>query len=249
MSPGGQFISNNNYLCFILFFTNVGPIYFPLNKDPEFSSLRCKFGSAFYAARCAIEKRDIDPEKMRTLLSDCFPHKSEFHNEDLKTVHKILDAVKRNCNLIDINCLEVVVTQFNVIEAIDPLEAYKAEVQEFCKQLRNELNESLEVVRNPKPLSRETIVLVLDQTPLTCTVGDIKDVVREASGAHISDVKITNISDSNSITITLFVPMSLTGHVIATVIQNLELLQRKRLEQLIFNNSLIWVRDNYYTVL
>lgn len=186
---------------------------------------------------------------MRTLLSDCFPHKSEFDDENLKTVHKILDVVKRNCNLIDINCLEVVVTQFNVAEAIDPLEAYKAEVQEFCKQLRNELNESLEVVRNPKPLSRETIVLVLDQTPLTCTVGDIKDVVREATGAHISDVRITNISDSNSITITLFVPMSLTGHVIATVIQNLELLQLKGLEQLIFNNSLIWVRDNYYTVL
>lgn len=168
------------------FFTNVGAIYFPL-KDQDFSTLRCKFGSTFYAARCAIEKRDIDPEKMRRLLSDCFPHKSEFNDENLKTVHEILDAVKKNCNLIDINCLEVVVIQFNVAEAIDPLEVYKAEVQEFCKQLRNELNESLEVVRNPKLLSRETIVLVLDQTPLVCTVGDIKDVVREALGASLEE--------------------------------------------------------------
>lgn len=248
LSPGGQFISNNNYfhVLHLISYKCIGPIYFPVNKDQDFSTLRCKFGSAFYAARCAIEKRNINPKAMRTLLSDCFPHKSEFEDKNLKTVHKILDAVKRNCNLIDINCLEVVVTQFNVAEAIDPLEAYKAEVRKFCKQLRNELNESLEVVRNPKPLSRETIVLVLDQTPLTCTVGDIKDIVREATGAHISDVRIINISDSNSITITLFVPMSLTGHVIATVIQNLELLQPKGLEQLIFNNLLIWVRDNYH---
>ena len=229
--------------CFIL-----GPVYFPLNKDPEFSSLRCKFGSAFYAARCAIEKKDINPVQMRMLLSDCFPHKLEFTNKHLETIHDILDVIKRNCNLIDINCLEVVVMHFNVSEAVDPLEAYKAEVQEFCKVLRDELNESLEVVRSPRPLSRETIVLVLDQTPLTCTVSDIKDVVRKASGAHIGDVRIMNISDSHSIAITCFVPMSLTGYVITTVLQNIEDFQSKGLRELILDNTIIWVRYSHVVV-
>ncbi|XP_019860013.1 PREDICTED: uncharacterized protein LOC109588286 [Amphimedon queenslandica] len=217
-----------------------GPVYFPSNMDPEFSSLRCKFGSAFYAARCAIEKKNIDPLQMRMLLSDCFPHKPEFANKSLKNTHDIVDIVKRNCNLIDINCLEVLVMHFDVSEAVDPLEAYKAEVQEFCKVLRDELNESLEVVRSPRSLSRETIVLVLDQTPLTCTVGDVKDVVRKASGAHIEDVRIMNISDSHSIAITCFVPMSLTGYVITTVLQNIKDFQSKGLRELILNDTIIW---------
>ena len=226
----------------------LGPVYFPLNKDPEFSSLRCKFGSAFYAARCAIEKKNIDPVQMRMLLSDCFPHKQEFSNECLKTTNDILDVVKRNCNLIDINCLEIIVTHFNVSEAFDPLEAYKAEVQEFCKVLRDELNESLEVVRSPRPLSHETIVLVLDQTPLTCTVGDIKDVVRKASGAHIGDVRIMNVSDTHSIAITCFVPMSLTGYFITTVLQNMKHLQSKGLKELLLDNTIIWVRYMYMLI-
>ena len=224
-------------------FVFLGPIYFPLNKDAEFSSLRCKFGSAFYAARCAIEKKNIDPVQMRILLSDCFPHKQDFTNRSLETTNTILDVIKRNCNLIDINCLEVVVMHFNVFEAVDPLEAYKAEVEEFCKVLRDELNGSLEVVRSPRPLSRETIVLVLDQTPLTCTVGDIKDVVRKASGAHIADVHILDISDSHSIAITCFVPMSLTGYFITTVFQNIKHLQSKGLKELLLDNTLIWVRS------
>uniref|UniRef100_A0A1X7TAR6 Uncharacterized protein n=1 Tax=Amphimedon queenslandica TaxID=400682 RepID=A0A1X7TAR6_AMPQE len=180
-----------------------GPIYMylPLNKDQEFSLLRCKFGSAFFAANCAIQRKNINPDQMRMLLSDCFPHKPEFSNKHFETTNDILDAVKRNCNLIDINCLEVIVKQFNVSEAFDPLEAYKAEVEEFCKVLRDELNESLEVVRSPRPLSRETIVLVLDQIPLTCTVCDIKDIVQKALGVHIGDVRIMSVSDSHFIAI------------------------------------------------
>ena len=214
--------------------------------SPNFTLIRCKFGSAFFKVRCAINKKQIDLDAMKGLLADCFPfQKSEFTSKDLINIDAVLDVVKGKCNLIDINCLEVVVEQFDVLDAVPHIEKYKSEVEEFCQTLHTELSldETLEVVRSPQRLSHETVIFILERLPQNCTVGDIRDIVAKSSGASSVDVQIHRIKDDHSISVTCFVPMSLTGFIITTVFHNIEELQSNGLKQLIVADEIVWDVD------
>lgn len=211
--------------------------------NSEFSSLRGKFGLAFYKVRLAINEKRINPEEIKMLLSDCFPfHKTYFGNKNLKTVHEVLEVVKEKCTLIDINCLEVVIKQFDVKEAFPHIETYKKQVEEFCKQFLTSLScsQSLQVMRTPQTLSSETLVFVLDWEPRNCTMNDIRDLIRKASEPHRTYIRIDQIEPNRSISVTCYVPMCLMGGVVANTLLNIQYLSSKGLKELIVSCITIW---------
>lgn len=167
------------------------------------TSLVLNFGATFFQIRHAIKRKQVNLKKIKCLLADDFPCILEFHDDDLSTVHELLEVVKGNCNLIDISCLEIAVEAFEVlVEAIPHLEAYKKKVEEFCqKSCCRGVYESLEVVRSPQPLSCENLVFVLY---LGCTIRDIRDVVAKFSKLQ---AKILYIECEEYVHVTCYVPM------------------------------------------
>lgn len=183
------------------------------------------------------------------LLCDCLPaYKPQFSSKELKDLFDVLELVKEKCSLIDVHCLQTVVVIFQVKEAEVHLNAYLKEIDEFCKDITVELclKQRFEVVRHPLALQHEKIIFVIDWEPQCCTLDDIREIlakcIKDSNNIQIPIV-IRSIEKGQSIAVNCYVPLSLAGHVVANVLQNVKHVRAKGLYRLVWGNSTIW--DKY----
>ena len=218
-------------------------ILFPRNMGEKFQEMRIKFGSTFFQVRrnFARNKNILDIDELKLLVSDCFPDlKPQLYNK--KTINEVLDVVKRKCNIINMRPLEVLIIEFNIKEAETIIKEYKEEAKDFCKTIsvRLCLDKELQAVPTPSRLKSETVVFILDWNPDESTLQDINDVLEKLEPLENYRIQIDQAGPHQSVVVTCYCPAEYTGSLITTVLEKIEILQKRGLKEFIVGNYTIW---------
>ena len=177
-------------------------------------------------------------DTLKKFLKDGYSHfKAEI--TDSKSIDDVLDVVRDHCTLINIGCLEGIVTRFKIKEAETHIQKYKNLLQSFCEETKASLclGKSFKVTKTPSPLKIEKAVFNLDWDPKDCTIKDIEDIISKSLD---TSVKIHYIQQSNSIIVTCFFPLNLTTLLIARAQETLEIMKEKGLLQLTVGHCTIY---------
>ena len=218
-------------------------ILFPRNMGEEFEEMRINFGSTFFQVRRNFlrKQNDLNINEIKTLVTDCFPAlKSELN--DKETINGVLDVVKRKCNIMNMRPLEVLIIQFNIKEAEKIIKEYKKKAKDFCKKIsvRLCLGEKLQAVPTPSRLKSETVVFILDWNPDESTLQDINDVLEKLEPLENYRIQIDQIGTGHSVAVTCYCPAEYIGSLITTVLEKIEMLQKRGLKEFIVGNDTIW---------
>ena len=157
-------------------------------------------------------------------------------------VSDVLSLVKEECSLIDVSLLEALVKEFNLKKAEKYIEEYRGILKEFLENtpIARCLKEKFDAVTTDPPLNFEMITYVFDWRPDERMLKDITDILSESSGKL---VRIRYIDTGYSIVVTCSFPYSLTGILIARVMENLQLLIKNGLIKLTIGYWTIWEED------
>ena len=210
----------------------------PRKLGPIFGSIKREYAIAFSNIREAINTAPPPLDKLKRFLRDGYSHlKPQIAHS--ASIDDVLDVVNNQCTLINISCLEGIVTRFKIKEAEKHIQAYKDFVQSFCKKTKASLclNESFKVTNTPALLQCETVVFVLNWNPKDCTLEDIEDILSES---FERDVEIRYLAKGNSIIVTCFFPLSLTNLLIAKAQETLESVTKRGLIQLTIGHYTIY---------
>ena len=209
----------------------------PPNMDREFGRIKKEFALAFSNIREAINKNPPPLDKLKLFLEDGYSH-LQSQLAHCNSIDDILTVVRRNCTLININCLESVVERFHIKEAETQIQKYNDVIQSFCKEMKASLclNTSLEETKSHL-LRQETAVFVLDWDPTGYTLQDIRNILAESLER---DVQIRDLRKGNSIIVTCFFPLNLTTLLITKAQERLEFLKKKGLLRLSIGHCTIY---------
>ena len=210
----------------------------PRKFGPIFGSLKREYAIALSNIREAINTTPPPLDKLKRFLKDGYSHlKSQIVHSN--SIDDVLDVVNDHCTLINISCLEGIVTRFKIKEAETHIQGYKDFVQSFCKETKASLclNKSFKVTNTPALLQCETAVFVLNWDPKDCTIEDIEDILSES---FERDVEIRYLAKGNSIIVTCFFPLRLTTLLITRAQETLESVKRRGLLQLIIGHCTIY---------
>ena len=213
-------------------------VMIPRKFGPIFGSIKREYAIAFSNIREAINITPPPLDKLKRFLRDGYSHlKSQIAHSN--SIDDVLDVVNDHCTLINISCLEGIVTRFKIKEAETHIQTYKNFVQSFCKETKASLclNESFKVTNTPALLQCETAVFVLNWNPKDCTIEDIEDILSESVEGN---VQIRVIREGKSIIVTCFFPLSLTTLLIVKAQETLESLKRRGLLQLTVGHCTIY---------
>ena len=213
-------------------------ILIPRHMSPQFTSIRTEFGAMFYQIRSVIAGKELNPDEVKKLICDCFADLKP-KLECKKVLEDILDVVKEKCNLIDVHCLEVLLTTFKIPEGQALLDSYKEAVEKFCQSMPARLcvDQILQVVKTPTRLASETVVFVLDWNPDEATLEDIKNLLSKSLDTNFI---IEKIGTDRSVVVTCYCPAEYTGSLITTVLEKIEILQKRGLKEFIVGNCTVW---------
>ena len=100
--------------------------------------MRKEYAIAFSNIREAINTTPPPLDKLKQFLRDGYSYlKSEIAHS--ASIDDVLDVVNDHCTLINISCLEGIVTRFKIEEAEIHIQTYKNLVQSFCKETKASL--------------------------------------------------------------------------------------------------------------
>ena len=218
-------------------------ILFPRNMGEKFQEMRIKFGSTFFQVRrnFARNKNVLNIDELKLLVSDCFPDlKPQLYNK--KTINEVLDVVKRKCNIINMRPLEVLIIEFSIKEAETIIKEYKEEAKDFCKTISVQLclDKELQAVPTPSRLKSETVVFILDWNPDESTLQDINDVLEKLEPLENYCIQIDQAGPHQSVVVTCYCPAEYTVSLITTVLEKIEILQKRGLKEFIVGNCTVW---------
>ena len=206
--------------------------------------MQTKFGSTFYNVRLLFSKKLAKSpkvvNKMKALLADCFPDlKSELSPK--KTIDDVLDVVKRKCSIVDVHPLEVLAVQFKVKEAEKIIKEHKEATMGFCKSVSVSLSKDQTLQAIPtQHLLCETITFVLNWNPDETTLQDINDVLLELELLQKYEIKVVRAHTGQSVVVTCYCPAIYTGSLIMSVLDKIEILQKRGLKEFIVGNCTVW---------
>ena len=219
-------------------------IVVPLHMQPEFHSMRIKFGTTFSKVRDAIKKTPLTVEKLKCYLLDCYPElTTRLSHPSINTIDSILNIVKEKCTLIDICILEAIRERFDIKEVETHIKAYNDAIDEFCRtvSIRLCLQETLEVTKRSS-LNCETAEFVLEWNPDRRSLDDVRKLLSVAFKRLKKRVKVIVVREGNSIVVTCTFPVSLLGPIIAKAQEALELVKKEGLLKLTIGSVIIYQR-------
>ena len=195
--------------------------------------MRMKLGSVFAKVELIIEASTLKKikNKLKQYCEDLKPQIAQCGN-----IHDILELVRKDCSLDDIDLLKAIVNGLNIEEAKAVIQEYSDAIKEFSKtELRNCLHERFS---DASPLQCESITIVVDRNTDDCTLHDVRklsaNIFRKLSPHSSRHVKLFVIRsrDKNSFTITYFFPLILSEQLIAAALNNIDVLKESKVKRL-----------------
>ncbi|XP_019858031.1 PREDICTED: uncharacterized protein LOC109586293 isoform X2 [Amphimedon queenslandica] len=204
-----------------------------------FNAIRTKFASTVYDATEAMVS--ISERDLRTYLCRGYPHLAS-KLEKCTTIDDLLNMLANECSLTDVSLLEAVADRFKISPATELIQEYKEAVDDFCE--KTPLTECLnKKISSGSMLESEKIVIHVRGLASEHRFKDVKELTEHAFGKLNSQVKITVIVVKKSFTVTCSFPLILSESLIASVLQNLETLKAKGLEQLTIGYGIVYDVD------
>ena len=181
----------------------------------------------------------IIPQKdLKMFLRRGYPHlKSKL--EGCEKMDDLLTILADECSLTNVSLLEAVADRFQLTAAKEFIQKYKEEVDKFCKDTLLEKCIG-ETISSDSLLKCETMTLSICGKVADYTFKDAEELVEYASGKCEPPVKITVIREDNSFTITCSFPLTLSEPLIASAIENLDLLKKKGLLKLTVGYGVVY---------
>lgn len=201
-----------------------------------FDPIRPKFASAINDATKAMST--IPQEELKMYLRRGYPHlKSKL--EGCEKMDDLLTVLADECSLTNVTLLQAVADRFKLKAAKEFIQKYQEEVDKFCKDTLLEKCIG-ETISSDSSLKCETMTLSIRGAVADHTFKDAKELVEYASGKCESRVRINVIKEDNSFTITCSFPLTLSEPLIASAIENLELLKNKGLLKLTVGYGVVY---------
>uniref|UniRef100_A0A1X7UH31 Death domain-containing protein n=1 Tax=Amphimedon queenslandica TaxID=400682 RepID=A0A1X7UH31_AMPQE len=223
-------------------------ILFPRDMRQKFQEMRLKFVSTFSQVqrKFDIKKNFFEIDEVKKFIGDWFPDLKP-QLSDKTTIGKVLDALKRKCNIINLRPLEALAFEFNIEDAIPIIKSFKEEAKDFSNSVSVSLclGEELQAVATPSRLLCETVVFVLNWDPEKHTLQDINDVLDELEPLnrfdyHLQSLQVDKIGRGNSVVVTCYCPAEYTGSLIMAVLGKVDTMQSKGLKEFILGNCTVW---------
>ena len=216
-------------------------IIFPRGMKREFRDMRVKFATSFHEIRIIFSKKKININDVKVFITDCCSDLTS-QLQHKKTKNDILEVIKRNCTIVDIHYLEVIMTHFKVYEALTIIKSYKELATEFCKTvaLRLCLEENLKVAPSPPHLMYETITFVLNWKPDTQTLQDIRDVLKDLDPLNNYHILIEQFGTGQSVFVSCYCPGSCMISLVITVFKKIKILQKRGLKEFKVGDCTVW---------
>ena len=164
-----------------------------------------------------------------------------YYSEDLKpqvaqcdNIHDILELVRKDCSLDDIELLKAIVNGLDIEEAKVAIQEYSEALEKFSE---TELSECLnEKFSYASPLQCERITIVVDQKTDNCTLDDVRrlaaNTFHKLSPQNSRRIKLNVIRDENSFTITFSFPLILSEQLITAALNNIDVLKKNKVKRL-----------------
>ena len=201
-----------------------------------FNDMRTKFASTVYDATEAMA--GISEKDLRNYLCRGYSYLAS-KLERCRNINELLDMVAKECSLTDVSLLEAVADKFKISPATEVIQKYKEAVDDFCE--KTPLTECLnKKISSGSLLESEKIVINVKGQASEHKFKDVKELTEHAFGKLNSQVKITVIVVKKSFTVTCSFPLILSESLIASVLQNLETLKEKGLEQLTIGYGIVY---------
>ena len=164
-----------------------------------------------------------------------------YYSEDLKpqvaqcdNIHDILELVRKDCSLDDIEMLKAIVNELDIENAKVVVQEYSDAIEEFSKtELSKCLNERFSYA---SPLQCERITIVVDRNTDDCTLDEVRRLSANAfhklSPKNSRRIKLNVIRDDNSFTITCSFPLILSEQLITVALNNIDALKENKVKRL-----------------
>ena len=210
------------------------------NVSDVFESIKNKFDISFGKIQEAIISSPPPIDELQRFLANSYNyiHPQVAH---FISVNEILTVLRDHCTLIDVSCLEGIVEQFHIEEAKIHIRAFRDVIQLFCAETKISLclGECFEVRKTPL-LRCETATFVLKWKGDDYTLADVNEILQESLEGKVQIRHLRQSDDDDSITITCFFPHVLTFVLIAKAQENIELVKKKGLIQLVVGHCIIY---------
>lgn len=195
-----------------------------------------KIRNIFTASQPPLQLKQIKP-----LLKDHFPYLEPLLAR-VDTINGVIDLIERECTLIDIKPLAVVVEGFKLVEAKRCLADYQALMEKFCWLVTVGLclKETFEIIKMHPSLRCETAMYVFDWEPDEYNLKDINDMLSTASGELVRIKYMDKSTNNHFICITCTFPYTLVEVVKSKSSENLGMLKRKKLMKLTVGYFTVW---------
>lgn len=207
------------------YFTDVIEVPISPTFQSELDKLRGVYGSMFMSVMKKIQKKNISPSKLKLYLS-CSYNELRTEIACLESVEDIMMVVNNHCSLTNISCIEQIVNEFEVEDAVSDISTFKEKVNLFCDNtviymcMHQSFNKYFR-----KLLKCETIKFTLDWDHAEKHLSHMNVLLKKAFELYVEKVHVVVIEPGNSITITCYAPRDLMSILAIKVRGNLDFLQ------------------------
>ena len=214
-------------------------IRFPQNLTSDFKIMRLKFGRTFAKVKTIMKTHHHALEYIKDILRYSYGNTLKPQLDLCQDIGSVLELISDNCSLNDIQMLEFFVTDLNMSEAKDVVQEYNDAVEKFSKtELSKCLNEKFSYCSQ---LNCQKIIIVVDHDTKEVTMKDVMKLSRDTfQNDYSQHVQLNVIKESRSFTIICSFPLILTENLIATALENIQLLKEKRIKKLIIGYCTVY---------
>ena len=119
-------------------------------------------------------------KEFKTFLQRCFPELKP-QLSTAKSFHDVMEIVREKCTMINVVCLKIIVNHYKIEEAEAHIQTYKAEVNQFCEEVKISICENNDFMTSPSTfLKCETIEFILEWKTDEHTLSEIQVILRKA---------------------------------------------------------------------
>lgn len=206
----------------------------------NFDHIRAKFDQLILTIADLIECTVSKLEDIKAFLRLWYPE-LKFQLSIAESFHDVMDLIQKKCTIINISCLEGVSKHCRIQEAKLHVDAYKSEVQMFCKEvLLSECNKSF-MTGQPSLLKCQTIEFILEWNTNEHTLSEIEELLQIAFGDEAERVVVQEIlQKDNSVLVTCYAPRHVQEVLQKRIEKNLAQVKRMGLDRLTIGHNPAW---------
>ena len=219
------------------------------NYQREFDEMRGRFGR-FFDNITSLIKSAVFPSSFMLVkkikASSCLRRFKRFLGrtfEELKpqlgiarSFHDVMDVVKKKCTIINISCLETIISHYSIDQAMELVTAYHIDIEKFCNKVKVNL---MTLMTNPI-LKCETIEFTLAWKTDEHTLKEIRNVLSVLFGDNGKRVIVGELREGNSIIVTCYAPRHIVDILLIEAKKNVNLVKEMELIKLTIGYHTVW---------